>query len=63
MNPKAYFRRSAGYEGKRDFDKALLDVKKAQELMDVEDKVSDQILFNKLFLESKNLHWKLWCIC
>ena len=39
LNPKAYFRRSAGYEAKRDFDKALLDAKKAQELMDTEDKV------------------------
>ena len=37
-NPKAYFRRSMGYEAKKDFDKALEDVKTAQTSLDVEDK-------------------------
>ena len=38
-NPKAFFRRSAGYEAKKQWEEALSDAKKAQELSDVEDKL------------------------
>ena len=37
-NPKAFFRRSMAYEAKKDWTKALDDIKSAQTLMDTEDK-------------------------
>jgi tetratricopeptide (TPR) repeat protein len=37
-NIKAFFRRSAAYEAKKEWEKALADIKKCQELSDVEDK-------------------------
>jgi heat shock protein 4 len=37
-NPKAYFRRSAAHEGKKDWDKALVDIKDAQKYTLTNDK-------------------------
>jgi tetratricopeptide (TPR) repeat protein len=37
-NPKALFRRSMAHEAKKDWEKALEDIKAAQQLLEVEDK-------------------------
>jgi tetratricopeptide (TPR) repeat protein len=61
-NPKAYFRRATVYEAKKDWEKALTDIKKCQELSDVEDKVvtkkAEQI--KKEIQKEKEKEKKMW---
>jgi len=61
-NIKALYRRSIYYENKKDWEKALLDIKKCQELNDVEDKLvtkaSERI--KKEIQKEKNKEKKMW---
>jgi tetratricopeptide (TPR) repeat protein len=61
-NIKALFRRSIYFESKKDWEKALMDVKKCQELSDMEDKLvtkaSDRI--KKEIQKEKNKEKKMW---
>jgi DNA topoisomerase VI subunit A len=61
-NVKALFRRSAFYEHKKDWDKALADITKCQELSEVEDalvkKAGDRV--RKEILKEKSKEKKMW---
>ena len=61
-NIKGLFRRACAYEGKKELDKALVDLKKCQELNDIEDKqVTKMVEKIKLGLQKeKDKEKKMW---
>ena len=59
---QAFFRRSAALEAKKEFDLALADARKAQELNDVEDKLVTKAMdrIKKEIQKEKDKEKKMW---
>eukprot|EP00595_Chromulina_sp_UTEXLB2642_P000026 CAMPEP_0196761786 /NCGR_PEP_ID=MMETSP1095-20130614/1083_1 /TAXON_ID=96789 ORGANISM="Chromulina nebulosa, Strain UTEXLB2642" /NCGR_SAMPLE_ID=MMETSP1095 /ASSEMBLY_ACC=CAM_ASM_000446 /LENGTH=249 /DNA_ID=CAMNT_0042111741 /DNA_START=1407 /DNA_END=2153 /DNA_ORIENTATION=+ len=62
VNHKAFFRRSQYYEVKKDYEKALVDMKNCQKNMDIEDKGVSQAIdrINKTIKKEKDKEKKTW---
>ena len=59
---KAYFRRSAAYEAKKDYDKAFEDIKKASEHSPTEDKAVVKAMerVKRLIQKEKEKEKEMW---